>query len=152
MARPTRDVRRRALNVAHLDAGDWLILFASVLLFIALIVNWWVRGGSVNSAWRSEVYFVVMLLMILATIVLVAYPMLEAEMGTRPLPFATPPILILIGLVIFLSTLYELGRYEGVAQPTISPGFGVFLALICSALYLVGALIKWGSRERRLSN
>ncbi|HEV3310214.1 MAG TPA: hypothetical protein VG815_06835 [Chloroflexota bacterium] len=150
MARPTRDVRRRTFSVAGFSAGDWIILAATVLLFIALIVNWWTGQGSLNSVRYSQVYFVIMLVLILFTIVLVGYPMLESEARLRPLPFASPPIVILIGFVMFLATIFELGRYEGVAQTTVSPGFGIYLALICSCVYLVGALIKWGSRERRV--
>jgi magnesium-transporting ATPase (P-type) len=150
MARPTRDVRRSTLNVARLESGDWIILGSSVLLFIALIVNWWVSGGSFNSVHWSKLYFLGMLILILATIVLTAYPMLEAESGFRPLPFAIPPVFLLIGFIMFLATIYEFGRYQGVQQPTVSPGFGLYLALVCCTLYLVGALIKWGSRERRI--
>ena len=150
MARPTRDMRRPTINVGDLNSGDWIVLGASLLLFIAIIANWWVSGGSDNAAWKSGIYFILMLLMILATIFLAFYPTVRSEFNLPQLPWATPPLFILIGFIIFLATLYELGRYTGVAQATVSPGFGIYLALICSLLYLMGALVKWGSRERRL--
>lgn len=149
MARPTRDVRRRTFNIGQLGSGDWVLFAATFALFIALIVNWWTGGsGAVNSVRFSEIYFVAMLILILATIALITYPVIQSEVNLRPLPFATPPIMILIGLIIFCATVYECGRYQGVAQTTVSPGFGIYLALICAVVYLVGALIKWGSRER----
>lgn len=150
VARPTRDMKRSAINVSDLGSGDWIVLGASILLFIALIGNWWVGGGSLNAAWRSQIYFFVMLLLILGTIGLVMYPLLLPESGSSTPKFALAPVFIAIGFVIFLATLYELGRYTGIAQPTVSPGFGIYLALISSLLYLMGALVKWGSRERRL--
>ena len=150
MARPTRDTRRRALSVADLTSGDWIMLGASLLLFIALIANWWDGTAPENSVWRSGIYFIIMLILILATIALAIYPLLQSEMKLPELPVATPPVFIAIGFVIFLYTLYELGRFQGVAQPTVSAGFGIYLALICGLLYLVGALVKWGGRERRL--
>ena len=150
MARPTRDARRRSINVGNLNAGDWVILAACFLLFVALIGGWWTNPGGVNSVRFSQLYFVAMLVLILATIVLIIYPLLQAEAGLRPLPLATPPILIVIGFLILLGTVYELGRYRGIAQTTVSPGFGIYFALICSVIYLIGALAKWGSRERRI--
>jgi len=152
MGRPTRDIRRRALNVGDLNSGDWIMLGASTLLFIALIANWWVAGDSVNAAWRSGLYFILMLLVILATVVLAMWPLLRMESRLPALPFATPPVFIMIGFIIFLATIYELGRYTGVLHTTVSPGFGIYLAMICSVIYLIGALVKWGSRERRLRN
>jgi len=150
MARPTRDTRRRLVNAGELGSGDWIMLGSSLLLFIALIAGWWVSGGNDNAAWQSGWYFVFMLILILITIVLVAYPAFQSEARLPALPFNTPPVFILIGFVMFLMTFYELGRYQGVLQSTISPGFGIYLALISSALYLVGAMVKWGNRERRL--
>jgi hypothetical protein len=150
MARPTRDARRRTLNIARIESGDWIVLGASVILFIALINNWWVGNGNLNSVHYSELYFVLMLLLILLTVFLVAYPMLQAEAGLSRLPFALPPIFLLIGLAMIFATVYEFGRYQGVVQPTVSPGFGLYLALVCCVIYLVGGLVKWGSRERRI--
>jgi hypothetical protein len=150
MARPTRDARRRLISVGSLDSGDWIMLGASLLLFIALIANWWDGDASENAVWHSGIYFAVMLIMILATVILALYPSLQSEMSLRNLPVALPPLFILIGFVIFLGTLYELGRFTGVAQSDVSPGFGIYLALICSVIYLIGSLVKWGNRERRL--
>ncbi len=150
MARPTRDQRRQALRIGDLNSGDWIMLGASVLLFIALIANWWVANQNDNALWQSGVYFIVILVLILATIALVVYPSLQTEMNLPALPFAPPPVFIAIGFVMFLLTLYELGKYTGVFQTTVSPGFGIYLALICALIYLIGALVKWGGRERRL--
>lgn len=150
MGRRTREPRRAALNIAELNAGDFVMLAACGVLFLALILNWWVGGDTDNAVWKSSGYFILMLLLILATVVLAIYPLLQSESSLPRLPFATPPMFIAIGFVIFLSTLYEFGRYTGVLQHTVSPGFGIYLALVCGLLYLVGALIKWGSRERRI--
>lgn len=152
MARPTRDVRPTALNVANLNAGDGIMLVVVVLLFVALVFNWWVSGQGVNAVKFSELYFVVVLILILVTIGLIVYPMIQSEAGIRPLPFATPPVLLLVGFVILLTTTYELGRYDAVGTTTVSAGFGLWLAFVCSWLYLVGALIKWSSRERALKS
>jgi len=148
MARPTRETRRRALNVGDLGSGDWIMLGACLLLFIALIANWWDGDAPENAVWKSGIYFTIMLILILLTVVLALYPLLRTEVKLPDLPVATPPVFILIGFVIFLFTLFELGRFEGVHQLDVSPGFGLYLALICGAIYLVGALVKWGSRER----
>lgn len=150
MARPTRDVRRRSVGLGHLAAGDFIVLLVSLLLFFALIINWWVSNASLNAVKYSQLYFVIVLILILATVGLVMYPILESEANLRPLPFATPTILLAIGFLILLMTTYELGRYEGVGLGNVGPGFGLWLAFVCSWLYLLGALVKWGSRQRRL--
>jgi hypothetical protein len=45
--------------------------------------------------------------------------------------------------------VFELGRYSGVDNPTVSPGLGIWLAVLASVVYVFGAVIKWGSRLRR---
>lgn len=150
MARPTRDVRRRSLNIGNLSAGDYVLLVVSFVLFLALILNWWVSGASVNAVKFSQFYFVIVLILILVTLGLIVYPLLEAEANLRPLPFATAPLLLAIGFLLLLMTTYELGRYNGIGS-TVNPGFGLWLAFVCSWLYLLGALIKWGSRQRQLT-
>lgn len=149
MARPTRDIRRRATNIGPLESGDWLLLGSSVLLFFAVVVNWWVSGGHVNAAKFSLAYFVVMLMLIIGTIGLICYPLFQAEASLPAIPLATPPLYLVIGVVMVVASIYELGRYEGVAQPTVSPGFGLYLAIVSSLLYALGALLKWASRQRR---
>jgi magnesium-transporting ATPase (P-type) len=133
----------------RLGPGDYLMLLVSILLFLALTLNIWIRNESVNSLEHSGWYFIIMLVLILLTLVLVVYPVLETELSLPPLPFATPPVLLATGFLILLTTTYELGRYNGVGAVTVSAGIGLWLAFICSIVYLLGALIKWAGRERR---
>lgn len=149
MARPTRDVRRRSLNLNRLGAGDYIMLLVCIVMFFALTLNIWVSNESVNSLEHSAWYFTVELVLLLLTLVLVVYPVLESELSLPALPFATPPILLATGFLILLTTTYELGRYDGVEQVNLSAGIGMWLAFICSIVYLIGAVIKWASRERR---
>ena len=149
MARPTRDVRRSAVSQGSLESGDWLLLAASALLFFAVVVNWWVSDSNFNAAQFSKAYFVVMVLLAVGTVILICYPFIQAQIGLPSLPVATPPLYLSVSVILILSTVYELGRYEGVTQPTISPGFGLYLAIVSSVLYGLGALLKWAGRERR---
>ncbi len=135
--------------MSHIGAGDFGILIASVLLFVALIPNWWASGQSFNAVKYSVVYFVIVLVLILVTIGLILYPLMESEAGIRALPFATPPLFLSIGFLLLLITTFELGRYDGVGS-AFRAGFGLWLAEICCVVYLIAGLVKWGSRERRL--
>lgn len=149
MARPTRDVRRRTGNEGSLESGDWLLLGASTLLFFAVVVNWWVTNANFNAAKFSVAYFVVMVILAIGSVALICYPFVQTRIGLPSLPVATPPLYLSVAVILILATVYELGRYEGVEQPTISPGFGLYLAIVSSVLYGFGALLKWASRERR---
>lgn len=148
MARPTRVTRYRTLDLTRLTAGDFAILGASALLFLALFVNWWANGQNVNALEHSSLYVTVSLVLLLVTVVLVIYPTLEPEFDLPPLPFATPLVLLGIGLVVLIMAVFELGRYIGVDNVGITPGIGPWLAIIASAIYLLGATVKWGSRPR----
>ncbi|HZT96692.1 MAG TPA: hypothetical protein VFB34_07625 [Chloroflexota bacterium] len=150
MGRPTRDVRRRSFDFSDLNAGDYVVLAATVVMFIALLGNWWVNGLAVNAAYHSQLYFVIELVLLLLTVVLVVYPLVHSELGLRPLPFATPPIMLAIGFLLLLTTTYELGRYTGVGVIGIGAGFGLWMAFVAAWVYLLGAVIKWGGRQRRL--
>lgn len=149
MARPTREARRRS-TADQISAGDYIVLVMSAVLFVALLPNWWVHGANINSLKFSQLYFVIMLVLILITLGLLVYPILQSEAHLRPLPFATPPVFLLIGFLMLLGTVYELGRYQGVVPSSVTPGFGLILALIGTIVYLGGAIIKWGSRQRQL--
>src|SRR5437867_1545256 len=112
MVRPTRDVRRGSVVFGQLGTGDLIILFVSGVLFLAIMLNWWVSNMSVNAWQFSQLYFVIVLLVILATLAVDLYPLLETEMGFRPLPVATPPLFLGMGFLLLLMTTYELGRYD----------------------------------------
>ncbi len=125
------------------------MLLVSIVMFFALTLNIWVSNENVNSLAHSGWYFIIELILLLLTLVLVVYPVLESELSLPPLPFATPPVLLATGFLILLTTTYELGRYDGVGAVTVSAGIGLWLTFICSIVYLIGALIKWAGRERR---
>ena len=42
--------------------------------------------------------------------------------------------------------MYEFGKYACFQCQGVSRGFGIWLALISAVIYLVGAVIRWGSR------
>jgi magnesium-transporting ATPase (P-type) len=148
MSHLTRATRRHTIDLRQLALGDYIILVASVILFFALLLNWWASGQNVNAFQHSWLYAVITLVFLLITIVLVTYPLFQPEFRLPPLPVATPPLLLILAFLILLSVVYELGRYVGVDNVGIAPGFGLWLAFIASLVYLLGALIKWGARLR----
>jgi hypothetical protein len=56
-----------------------------------------------------------------------------------------------LGAVLLLIFVYELGKYACFQCQGVSRGFGIWLALISSVIYLIGAVIRWGSRPTRQS-
>jgi hypothetical protein len=142
------------MSLGFLGAGDIVVVGASILLFVALIANWFASDhvGSVNAIKYSGLYFVVALIIILISLALIVWPALHDQGALPALPFAVEPVILGIGALLVLLATYEVGRYTAVTMPgaagVVTAGFGVGLAFVCSWLYLVGALVKWGSRQR----
>jgi hypothetical protein len=89
---------------------------------------------------------VIVIVFFLATIFLVIYPALSPDLGLPPLPFSTPVVFLTMGAILLLMFTYELGKYACIQCAGLNRGIGIWVALISSILYIVGAVIKWGSR------
>jgi predicted membrane channel-forming protein YqfA (hemolysin III family) len=100
----------------------------------------------------SEIAAVVVILIFFVTIFLVLYPAVAYERGYGPLPFSAPVVYLVIGAVLLLLFVYQLGKYACIQCQGVSRGFGIWLALVSAVIYLVGAIISWGSRPARVSN
>jgi hypothetical protein len=94
----------------------------------------------------SEWAAVVVILFFLATLFLVLYPAVAAELGFPPLPFASPVIFLFMGALMLLLFSYELGKYDCIQCQGTSRGIGVWVAFIAAFVYILGAIIRWGSR------
>jgi hypothetical protein len=92
---------------------------------------------------------VVVIVFFLATLFLVIYPTVAAEFGLPPLPFSTPLFFLTMGSILLLMFTYELGKYACIECQGVSRGFGIWVAWISSFVYILGAIIKWGSRPVR---
>lgn len=151
--RNTRARRRSFLQLGRVTIGDWIVLVAACLTAISLFLPWFVSnvpGSSTQSAFAySELFSVVVLVFFLATLALVIYPALSPDLGLPPLPFSTPVIFVFMGLVLLLMYFFEFGKYSCITCQGVSHGFGIYLGLIASFVYLAGAIIKWGSRPTR---
>jgi hypothetical protein len=125
------------------------------MTLISLFMPWFVTSltGS-HDQWAftySEVASVVVIVFFLVTFFLVIYPAISSDVGLPPLPFSTPLIFLTMGSILLLLFTYELGKYDciecqGLGQ---ARGFGVWVAFISAWVYLVGAIIRWGSRPTR---
>lgn len=146
-------VRRRSgfIDLHRITIGDWIVLAAALVTVISLFMPWFVSnlpGGHNQWAFTySEVASVVVIVFFLATLFLVIYPALSSELGLPPLFFTTPVIFLTLGLILLLLFTYEIGKYGCVLCQGISRGFGVWVAFIAALAYIIGAIIKWGSRQ-----
>lgn len=145
-------VRRRGgvIDLHRITIGDWFVLFAGLFTVIALFLPWFhsnLAGGHDQNAFAySEVAAVVVIVFFLATLYLVVYPALSADVGLPPLPFQTPMLFLAMGTILLLIFTYEAGRYGCVLCQGTSRGIGVWVALTAAVLYVLGAIVKWGSR------
>lgn len=147
-------VRRRSfVDLRRVTIGDWIVLAASAFTVISLFLPWF--GQSTprpHDEWAftySEVASVVVIVFFLATLFLVVYPSLSPDLGVAPLPFSTPVVFFFMGAILLLLFTYELGKYACIACQGVSREYGVWVALIAAVVYLVGAIIKFGSRPPR---
>lgn len=153
MMRSTRVRRRGFVDLRRITLGDWIILAAGIMTIASLFMTWFVTSvPNPHGEWAftySEVASVVVIVVFLATLFLILYPAFAEDAGFPPLPFATPLIFLGLGGLLLLVFTYELGKYDCVECQAISRGFGVWVAFIAAFVYIVGAIIKWGSRPIR---
>ena len=152
--RTVRSRMRPLLDLRQIAIGDYIILVSSLLTLVSLFLPWFRTSIThPHDEWAftySEVASIVVILFFLLTLFLVIYPAISPETGAPPLPFATPPVFLIIGAVLLLLFTYELGKYACIqCAPGTSRGIGVYVAFIAALVYLVGAVIKWGSRPVR---
>jgi len=150
--RNVRARRRSFLELQRITLGDWIVLLAGALTVASLFFPWFVSSVASSTQWAftySEVFSVVVIVFFLATLFLVIYPALSPDLGLPPLPFSTPVIFLTMGSILLLSYMYQLGKYACIACSGTSRGFGLWLGLIASFVFIVGSAIKWGSRPSR---
>ncbi|HEX6506381.1 MAG TPA: hypothetical protein VF221_02005 [Chloroflexota bacterium] len=151
--RSARARRRGFIDVRRITIGDYIVLAASALTVISLFLPWFTSSvPSSHGEWAftySEVASVVVIVFFLATLFLVVYPAVASEMGLPPLPFSTPLIYLTMGAILLLMFVYELGKYACIECQGVSRGFGIWLALFSACVYIVGAVVRWGSRPTR---
>lgn len=148
--RSVRRRRRTFIDLRRITIGDWIVLASSTMTVASLFMTWFVSNvpGS-HSQWAftySEVACVVVIVFFLATLFLVIYPALSPDLGLPPLPFSTPLIFLTMGSILLLLFFYELGKYACIQCQGVSRGFGIYVGLFASAVYILGAVIRWGSR------
>jgi hypothetical protein len=148
--RRSRPPRRSFIDLRRIMLGDFIVLVASLTALISLFLPWF-SGGPSGKQWAfaySEWASVIVIVFFLATLFLVLYPAIAPEVNGPPLPFSTPVVFAFMGSLLLLLITYELGKYDcfycGVAG--IGRGFGIWLAFISAWAYLIGAVIKLGSR------
>lgn len=144
-------VRRRAFfDLRRITIGDWIVLVAALLTLASLFMTWFTTSvPRAHGEWAftySEVACVVVIVIFLATLFLVIYPGLSPDVGLPPLPFSTPLIFVTMGTILVLVFDYELGKYACISCQNVSRGYGVWIGFIASCVYVLGAVIKWGSR------
>jgi hypothetical protein len=151
--RNTRVRRRRLLDLRGVTLGDWIILLASILSVASLFMTWFETSvPRPHGEWAftySEGTSVAVIVLFLLTVFLIFYPVMAPQAGLPSLPFATPLVFLGIGALLLLVFTFELGRYDCIECQAISRGFGVGVAFFSAFIYIVGAIIKWGSRPVR---
>lgn len=152
--RNVRSRRRTFIDLARITIGDWIILAAGVMALISLFLPWFNTSTPPpsHSEWAfaySQVASAVVIVVFLATVSLILYPALSPDFRLPLLPLSTPLIFFSIGAILLLVFTYELGKYACITCPGGSRGFGVWVALISAVVYMVGAVIRWGTRPLR---
>lgn len=151
--RSVRSRRQSFVDLRRVTIGDYIVLFAALFTMISLFLPWSnSTAPGTHSQWAftySEVASVVVIIFFLATLFLVIYPAVSSEMGLAPLPFSTPLIFLTMGSILLLLFSYELGKYECIQCPGLSRGIGVLVAFFLALIFIIGAIIKWGSRTPR---
>jgi hypothetical protein len=134
--------------------GDYIVLFSALITAFSLFLPWFTSstpGTQSQKAFAySEVASVIVLVFFLTALFLVIYPAISPDAGLPPLPFSTPVVLLTMGAILVLIFTYELGKYDCIQCGGISRGYGVWVGLIASLIFIVGSVIKWGSRPSRM--
>jgi hypothetical protein len=141
------------MDLRRVTIGDYVVLVASLLTVVSLFMTWFVSNvPGTHNQWAftySEVASVVVIVFFLATVFLVLYPVIAPEFGLPPLPFSTPLIFLTMGGILLLMFMFEFGKYSCILCQGVSRGFGIYVGLISSVVYIIGAIIRWGSRPAR---
>lgn len=153
--RTIRPRQRGFFDARRVTLGDYIVLAAALVTFISLFLPWYVSNipgtGDVWAFTYSEAASVAVIVLFLATVILALYPAVTGNTRLPPLPFSSPPVYLCIGIVLVLLFDYQLGKYTGI-PPTgtgSTRGFGIWLGLIASLAYIVGAIIRWSTRPVR---
>lgn len=148
-----RPRQRTFFDARRIALGDYIVLASALVTLISLFLPWFVSTiPGVRSEWAftySEAASVVVIVFFLATLFMAIYPALAATNGLPTLPFGPPLVYLGMGIILLLLFDYELGRYSCIGCQGTSRGFGVWLGLIGSLAYIVGAIIRWTSRPVR---
>lgn len=152
--RRSRPRRRGFIDFQTITLGDYIILAAAILSTVSLFLPWVsLSVPRSHTEWAftySVVASTVVIVFFLASLFLILYPAIADEMGLPPLPFSTPLIFLTMGAILWLIFTYELGKYECAIQCVgASRNFGVLIAWVASLVFLIGSVIKWGSRPSR---
>ena len=153
--RRVRARRSGFIDLRGILIGDYIVLFASLLTLVSLFLPWFVSSippaaaHNQNAFTYSPVASTVVIVFFLVTLFLVIYPALSPDLGLPPLPFSTPLVFLTLGAVLLLVFTYELGKYACIQCLGVGRGYGVWLGLVAAGVYVIGAVIKWGSRPVR---
>jgi hypothetical protein len=151
--RSVRPRRRAILDLRRVTIGDYIVLFSALCTVISLFLPWFTSAApGTRSQWAftySQIAAVVVIVFFLAALFLVFYPALSPDLGLPPLPFSTPLVFLLMGSILLLLFVYEVGKYDCIQCAGIGRGIGVWVGLVASILFIAGSIIKWGSRTTR---
>src|SRR5947209_7259333 len=156
--RSARPRRGNVMDLRRITIGDYIVLVAGLLTVVSLFMTWFVSNvPGAHDQWAftySEVASVVVIVFFLATLFLVIYPAVSREAGLPPLPFATPLVFLTMGSILLLLFTFELGKYDCIQCQVggVGRGFGIWVAFVSAWAYLVGAIVKWGSRPTRTAD
>jgi hypothetical protein len=148
--RRVRPQRRSLIDVRRITIGDYIVLASSLLTAISLFLPWFTSTlPSTPSQWAftySELVSVIVIVFFLAALFLVVYPSLSPDANLPPLPFSTPVVFLSMGELLLIMFTYEVGKYSCIQCVGTGRGFGVWLGFFASIAFIIGAVIKWGSR------
>jgi hypothetical protein len=150
--RRTRTQRRAIIDLRRIQIGDYIILFAAALATVSLFLTWFSSSAvATRSEWAftySEWASIIVIVFFLATLFLVIYPALSPDLRLPVLPVSTPLIFLAMGAALLLIAVYQLGRYDCISCQGlgVGRGFGLWVFLISAIIFIVGSVIKWGSR------
>lgn len=148
--RRVRPQRRSFIDLQRITIGDYLVLASALLTFVSLFLPWiTLNGPPSHSEWAfkySEIAAVIVIVFMLATIFLVIYPALSSDLGLPVMPFSTPVIFLTMGGILVLLFSFELGKYACVLCVGESRGIGLWLAFVSAWVFIIGAVVRWGSR------
>ena len=151
--RTARVQRRSYVDLRRVTIGDWIVLIAGLFTVISLFLPWFVTGTPrQHNEWAftySEVASLLVIVFFLVTLFRVLYTVLAADLGLAPLPFSPPVLFFFMGAVLLLMFTYQLGKYACIECTVSSRGYGIWIGWVASFIYILGAIIRWGSRPPR---